>query len=120
MWSRCDARQSRRMDFRRRGVPWLIFLLTLFSAWPLGAMVAAATPATPDDCEGIGFGCSLHEWNAARFLLLILGVPYAVCLAAVLGVLSLHARWLRAQTFVAVVGLAAPWMFTVGLVAETQ
>src|SRR5688572_25856468 len=97
------------MDLRWRAVPWLLFLGTLLSAWPLGALIAASLPATADGCEGIGFGCSLHGWNAARFVIVVVGIPYALGLAAVLGVLSWNERWLRVQIAVAMVGLAVPW-----------
>jgi hypothetical protein len=93
----------------RRSAPSALYLLTLLSAFPLGAMVAAAMPQS-GPCSGIGFGCSLHGWDAAWFLLGLLGMPYAIALAAVLALLSALPERLRAiQTGVAVVGLAIPW-----------
>lgn len=94
-----------------RAGPWVLYLLTLASALPLGAVVAAAHPRSPGDCEGIGFGCRLYGWDVAGFLLLVLGTPYALALGAVLGLLTLSPRLLPLQTLVALAGLAAPWVF---------
>jgi hypothetical protein len=117
MTSRLEVMTSR----SRRLVPWLLFLATLLSALPLGAMIAASAPPVPGECEGIGFGCSLHGWNAAEFALLILGLPYAMVLFVLLAVLSSgDPRSLPAQTFVAVAGLVIPWVFVVWSVAAVR
>jgi hypothetical protein len=90
---------------------WGLYLTTLLSAYPLGAIVAAATPQPAGACSGIGFGCSLYGWDAAGFLLAIVGVPYAVGLALVLLVLGLlPTRWRPVQFAVAAFGLAVPWV----------
>lgn len=106
----------------RRLAPWLLFAATLLSALPLGAIVAASLPASPGDCEGIGFGCSLHGWNAAKFALLVLGIPYALALFVLLSLLSLGRSpgWLIAQTVVALTGLAVPWAAVTWWVATTH
>jgi hypothetical protein len=82
----------------------------LASALPLGALIASANPAD-GGCSGIGFGCSLYGWDAAGFALLLLGVPYAVILAALLGVLCvLPRRYAGIVEVVAGLGLAVPWL----------
>jgi hypothetical protein len=97
---------------RRRLVPWLAYLLTLLSAWPVGEVVARSTPQPEGACSGIGFGCSLYGWDAAGFLLMVVGIPFALVLAVVLAVLSiLPERFAPAATAVALVGLAVPWAF---------
>lgn len=97
--------------------PWALYLLTLASAWPLGAMVAKSMPRPPDAQSGIGFGASLYGWDAAGFLLVVFGIPYATVLAVALALLSLLPERLRfIPTGVALIGLAVPWIFTVILV----
>jgi hypothetical protein len=96
----------------RRYVPWLLYLLTLLSAYPIGAILAAASPQPDGACSGIGFGCTLYGWDAAGFMLMIVGIPYALGLAFVLAVLGfLPWRWRPVQAVVATVGLAVPWAF---------
>ncbi|MEN3273851.1 MAG: hypothetical protein V7636_2612 [Actinomycetota bacterium] len=92
-----------------------LYLLTLASALPLGALIASANP--PDGgCSGIGFGCSLYGWDAAGFALLFAGVPYAVILAALLGVLCLlPRRCAGVAQVVAALGLAVPWFAVLAL-----
>ena len=102
------------MPKRPRTTAWTLYLLTLLSALPLAAILADANQMPAGGCSGIGFGCSLYGWDAAGFLLLIIGIPYALGLAAVLGVLSLLSdRRAPIATVVAGVGLAIPWMFVV-------
>ena len=99
---------------RPRTAAWILYLLTLVSALPLAAVVAATNPMPEGACSGIGFGCSLYGWDAAGFALLLLGVPYALGLAAVLGVLSLlPERFAGIVTIVAGLGLAIPWILVV-------
>lgn len=91
---------------------WTLYLLTLLSALPLAAVIATSTPMPEGACSGIGFGCSLYGWDAAGFLLMIFGIPYALVLAVALGVLSLlPARRAVIAAVVAGVGLAIPWLF---------
>ena len=95
----------------RRWTPWLLYLATLLSALPLGAIIARESPQPPGACSGIGFGCSLYGWDAAGFALLFLGVPYAVGLAVVLGLLHLVPRRLGfIHVGMAAIGLAVPWI----------
>jgi hypothetical protein len=104
---------------RRPWFPWLLYLVTLVSAWPLGAIMAAAYPQPAGSCSGIGFGCSLYGWDLAAFALYVLGIPYAAALALVLGLLALLPdRWAPLQVTVAVVGLAVPWMVVVAGVSS--
>ena len=106
-----------RMTTRPRATAWTLYLLTLASALPLGAKIASANPADCG-CSGIGFGCSLYGWDAAGFALLLLGVPYAVILAALLGVLCLlPARYAVVAKVVAGFGLAVPWLAVLALSA---
>lgn len=113
---RADADHGR-MTNRPRSTAWILYLLTLASALPLGAMIASANPAD-GGCSGIGFGCSLYGWDAAGFALLLLGVPYAVVLAAVLGVLSLlPQRYAVLAKVVAGAGLAVPWFAVIAFSA---
>lgn len=105
---RCEDHHNVRT--RPRGIAWTLYLLTLVSALPLAALLAAATPMPAGACSGIGFGCSLYGWDAAGFALLILGVPYAVGLAVLLGLLSLLPdRIAIVVPIVAGIGLAIPW-----------
>ena len=93
-------------------MPWVAYLLTLLSAWPVGAFLARTTPQPVGACSGIGFGCSLYGWDAAGFLLVFLGIPFAVALGLVLAVLSiLPERFAPLATGVALAGLAVPWAF---------
>ena len=99
--------------WRRPWFPWTISAATIASALPIGALLAAANPMPEGACSGIGFGCSLYGWDAAGFALMIFGIPFAVVLAVVLGVLSIPAirrPWLAST--VAACGLAVPWLFT--------
>lgn len=110
----------------RRGVvasrtAGVLYLLTLLSAWPVGAIVAHASPPPAGACSGIGFGCSLYGWDAAGFLLLYLGIPYALGLALVLALLGLlPPRWRPAQTIVAAGGLAVPWLLAAVVAASPR
>jgi hypothetical protein len=98
-------------------VPWALYLLTVLSAWPLGAMVAKSMPRPRGATSGIGFGASLNGWDAAGFLLVLLGIPYAAILAIVLALLTLLPQRLQLiPVSVALIGLAVPWIFTVFLV----
>jgi hypothetical protein len=111
MVSRGVADDRCHMLDRPRTSAWTLYLLTLVSAIPLAAIVAASNPMPEGGCSGIGFGCSLYGWDAAGFVLLIVGVPYALGLALVLGVLSLVTdRRSTVTTIVATVGLAVPWL----------
>jgi hypothetical protein len=101
-----------------RAAPWVLYLLTLASAYPLGAVITHSLPQPEGSCSGIGFGCSLYGWDAAQFFLLMFGLPYAAVLAIVLGLLGfLPDRWRPAQTVVAAVGLAVPWALVVAIAA---
>ena len=105
---------------RRTWTPWLTYLATLLSAWPLGAIVAASHPLEGDACSGIGFGCSRYGWDLAGFLLMFLGIPYAFGLLIVLVTLSLVGDQGRVvPTVAAVVGLAVPWVFVLALAPES-
>jgi hypothetical protein len=96
---------------------WALYLLTLLSAWPLGAMVAKSMQRPPGATSGIGFGASLYGWDAAGFLLVLLGIPYAAILAIVLALLTLLPQRLQLiPVSVGLIGLAVPWTFTVFLV----
>ena len=97
--------------------PWLPYAATIVSALPLGAIVAAANPQPAGACSGIGFGCSLYGWDAAAFLLLFVGGPYAFVLAIVLGVLS-RARSRTLPVTAAWIGLAVPWVAVLGEIAR--
>lgn len=101
-----------------RKVPlhWYLYLATLVSALPLGAIIAAATPMPEGACSGIGWGCSLYEWDAAGFALIIFGVPYAFLLGVVLLTLSFVGK--RAAPYVACTGLAIPWLLVVAGIAS--
>lgn len=95
---------------RGSSAPLVLYLLTLASALPLGQVLAAAYPQPEGACSGIGWGCSLYGWDAAYFVLMVVGVPYALALGFVLGLLSLlPERWRGVQTAVAALGLAVPW-----------
>lgn len=108
-----------RVRNRRRGTAWTLYLLTLLSALPLAALLAAANPMPEGACSGIGFGCSLYGWDAAGFALLVLGVPYAVGLAVVIGLLCLLPdRLAVVVTIVAGIGLAVPWVLGVLAIAS--
>ena len=98
---------------RRIPLYWFLYLATLASAVPIAAIIAWATPMPEGACSGIGWGCSLYEWDAAGFALVIFGVPYAAALATVLFILSFVGK--RAAPVVGWVGLAIPWMFAVFL-----
>ena len=91
--------------------PWLLYVLTLMSAGPLAALVAWQTPQPPGACSGIGWGCSLYGWDAAGFMLLLFGVPYAAVLGTVLAVLGAFGVSNALRRAVASVGLATPWVF---------
>ena len=106
------ARRDHEHVLRRpRTAAWILFLLTLVSALPIAAVIAAAHPMPEGACSGIGFGCSLYGWDVAGFALLFLGVPYALGLATLLGVLCLLPdRWAGIVTAVAGLGLAVPWV----------
>jgi len=106
---------------RKRLVPWVLYLLTLLSAWPVGEILARSAPQPAGACSGIGFGCSLYGWDAAGFVLFVLGIPFAAGLAVVLGVLSfLPERFAPVTTAVALAGLAVPWGFTAYGVAAAR
>lgn len=67
-------------------------------------------------CSGIGFGCSLYGWDAVGVAYLIFGIPFAVMLAVILGVLSLPSirrPWLTVA--VATTGFALPWLLAVAV-----
>jgi hypothetical protein len=100
---------------RSRTTAWLLYLAMLVSALPLAALVAHSNPMPDGACSGIGWGCSLYGWDAAAFALLLLGLPYAVGLAVLLGLLSLLPdRAAVVSTVTAGIGLAVPWV-VVGL-----
>ena len=104
---------DRPMASHPRRATWTLYALTIASGLPLAAIIAAATPMPEGACSGIGFGCSLYGWDAAGLALLILGVPYALGLTLVLGLLSLlPERHAPIATGVAAVGLAVPWVLT--------
>jgi hypothetical protein len=97
------------------------YLLTLLSAWPIGATIAHAMPQPAGACSGIGFGCTLYGWDAATFALLYLGVPYALGLALVLALLGLlRPRWRPVQTVVAGGGLGVPWLLAAAIAASPR
>ena len=100
-----DARMS---WLRRIPLHWCLYATTLASALPIAAIIAAATPMPEGACSGIGWGCSLYEWDAAGFALMILGIPYAFVLGVVLFILSFVGK--RAAPTVGWVGLAMPWV----------
>jgi hypothetical protein len=103
---------------RRALTPWLLYLATLCSALPIAGIVAAASPQPPGACSGIGWGCSLYGWDAAGFLLLLVGAPYAIVLALAVGALSfLPVRLRPFQIGVASIGLAVPWAAALWLLA---
>lgn len=102
--------------FRRIPIHCVLFAATLASALPIAAVIAAATPMPEGACSGIGFGCSLYEWDAAGFALMIFGIPYAFVLAVVLFILTFVGK--RAAPIVGWVGLAIPWVVVLlGVVA---
>lgn len=98
---------------RRIPLHWLLYVATLASALPVAAVVAWATPMPEGACSGIGWGCSLYEWDAAGFALIIFGVPYAAALATVLFILTFVGK--RAAPIVGWIGFAIPWLFAVFL-----
>jgi hypothetical protein len=95
----------------RLPAPWVLYALTLVSAAPLGALVAWQTPQPPGACSGIGWGCSLYEWDAAGLMLLFFGAPYAVVLGAVLAALAFFNASGALRRTVASVGFVIPWGF---------
>lgn len=94
---------------RRIPLHWFLYAATLASALPIAAIIAWATPMPEGACSGIGWGCSLYEWDAAGFALMIFGIPYAIALATVLFMLSFVGK--KAAPVVAGIGLAIPWAF---------
>ena len=105
---------------RRLGVlTWSLYALTLTSALPIAAIVAAAWPQPDDACSGIGFGCSLYGWDAAGFMLWILGVPYALILGVVLVIATaLGPRARPVAVGLAVVGLLVPWIAALAIASD--
>ena len=99
---------------RRIPFHWFLYMATLASALPIAAVIAWATPMPEGACSGIGWGCSLYEWDAAGFALVIFGVPYAAAVATVLFILSFVGK--RAAPAVGWIGLLIPWAFTLLLV----
>ena len=95
---------------RRIPLHWFLYAATLASALPIAAIIARSTPMPEGACSGIGWGCSLYEWDAAGFALMIFGIPYAFVLTFVLFMLSFVGK--KAAPIVASVGLAVPWAFT--------
>jgi hypothetical protein len=96
----------------------VLYLVTLLSAWPIGAVVADATPQPAGACSGIGFGCSLYGWDAAAFVLLYVGAPYALGLGLLVGLLGLlPPRWRAIQTAAAAGGLVFPWLLAAVIAA---
>ena len=104
--------------WHRRSTPWLLYLATLASGLPFAAALAAANPMPEGACSGIGWGCSLYGWDVAGFALTILGVPFAVVLGLVLGLLSLARPPVAAVA--AAVGLAVPWLLTVAVLVTAS
>ena len=102
---------------RRRWFPWAVFATTLVSAAPLAPLIYLGVPKEGGtaNCGGIGFGETPCGWNAVGLTLILLGVPYALLIAVVLGLSELlGGAGTRARSVIALVGLAIPWLF-VGL-----
>lgn len=96
---------------RPRALAWTLYALTLASVLPLAPIYAGANEMPEGACSGIGWGCSLYGWDAVGFALLIVGIPYALGLALLLGVLCLLPdRIAPIVTVVAAIGLAVPWV----------
>ena len=95
---------------RRIPVHWYLYAATLASALPIAAITAGSTPMPEGACSGIGWGCSLYEWDAAGFMLLIFGIPYAMALTTVLFILSFVGK--KGAPIVATIGLVIPWVLT--------
>ena len=104
--------------WHRPSTPWLLYLATLLSGLPLAGAVALANPMPAGACSGIGWGCSLYGWDAAGFLLVIVGIPFAVVLAVVVGLLSLAGRAWAAGA--AALGLSIPWLLTAAVLATAS
>lgn len=98
--------------------PVLLYVAMLLSLLVLAAVIAASTPQPDGACSGIGFGCSLYGWDLAGFLLMIVGLPYAVAVGAVLAILGLL-RWWRAATAVAGLACVAPWVLVLVALSST-
>lgn len=110
MFRRCRRDDHDCVLSRPRKTAWILYLLTLLSALPLAALLAATTPMPDGACSGIGFGCSLYGWDAAGFTLLFIGVPYVLGLGVLLGLLSLLPERIAViATVVGGLGLAVPW-----------
>lgn len=85
--------------WRRRWAPWAVLGLGALSAVPLALVFRAAAPEPGDrgiNCGGIGFGESPCGWDAVGFFYAVIGVPYALTVVVVLGLLELGGRRLHA------------------------
>ena len=92
-------------------VTWTLYALTLASALPIAAIIAAASPQPDDACSGIGLGCSLYGYDAASFMLGLVGIPYALVLGVLLAIATvLGPRARPVAVGLAVVGLLVPWV----------
>jgi hypothetical protein len=104
------------MPSLRRGTPWVLYALTWVSvaaaALVIWCGVAADQAAAPPPCHGIGWGCDLHPGEVAILVVIILGLPYLVVLAAVLGLLEIAGpRGTSMRVVVAGLGFSAPLIF---------
>jgi hypothetical protein len=112
MVRRTSHEDDQRMLTRPRATAWTLYLVTLVSALPIAVIIATTNPMPEGACSGIGWGCSLYGWDLAGITLVIFGVPYAVALAIVLGLMGLlPERHGKASAVVAGIGLAIPWLF---------
>jgi hypothetical protein len=57
-------------------------VVIVVSAAILSLAIAQVTKADPGDCSGIGFGCSLHGWDAAGFAAIFV-IPAALAILVV-------------------------------------
>lgn len=102
----------------RRGTPWILYAATWLSVGAAGLAIWAAAALeqarNPPPCHGIGWGCSLEPAESAGLALVVLGVPYLVALASLLGLLELAGpKGTRMRAVVAGLGAALPLVVVV-------
>lgn len=97
--------------------PWVLYVVMLLSAPLVGLALATATSQPPGACSGIGWGCSLYGWDLVGFVLIVVGLPFALVLMGAIALLELL-RLRPLATGVAALGVVAPWLLVVVLAAQ--
>lgn len=101
-------------SWRLHNIAWFVFLATLLSALPLGALIAHVS--TPERGAAFAYGA-----DAATLIIGVVGLPYAVMLGIVLLFASfVPARMGWVPLTLSVIGLALPWLVVGAMVVDAQ